>query len=177
MIDTHSADLTGWARFSDDLTKRYRLGRSLTGEWFEALPRSAIAVFLLLNPSKADAHRLDPTVKRTLSFGAALGASGVEVVNIFAHRATDPGQLYGLPGGGRGDDSVNDSQIVEACTGAHIVIAGWGVHGALDRRGDAVRALLVDRGISVHHLGLNTNGSPKHPLYIKGGTAPSVWQV
>ncbi len=177
MIDQFSADRTGWARFSDDMTMRYRLGRSLTGEPFETLPRSMVVVFALLNPSKADAFIVDPTANRTISFARAWDATGVEIVNIDAYRATDPNELYKLTWGRRGDDHENDTQILDACTGAYRVVAGWGKHGALDHRGEVVRNLLSAHGIKLHHLGLNKDGSPKHPLYLKGGTAPQEWSA
>ncbi len=177
MIDQWSPDRTGWARFSDDMTMRFRLGRCLTGEPFETLPRSMIVVFALLNPSTADAFQVDPTANRTISFARSWGATGVEIVNIDAYRATDPAELYKLAWGCRGDGQDNNDQIIEACTGALRVVAGWGKHGALDHRGDVVRSMLAARGIKLHHLGLNKDGSPKHPLYLKGGTAPQEWSV
>ena len=176
MIDQYTADHTGWARFSDDMTMRYRLGRSLTGEPIETIPRSMTAVFALLNPSTADAFVPDPTATRAVSFARMFGAGAVEIVNINAWRATDPAEIYKLAFGFRGDDATNDYQLVEACTGAMIVIAGWGTHGALDHRGVAVRRLLAGGGVKLYHLGLTKHGHPRHPLYLRGDTAPQEWR-
>lgn len=184
MIDDFNADRTGWARFSDDRVMRYRLARNLTPDPAPLLVANgsvygiARVVFLLLNPSTADAFQLDPTVKRCVAFATAWGADVVEVVNIFALRSTDPEELYKRAWGLRGDDQDNDRAILAACAGAYRVIAGWGKHGALDHRGCAVRTLLSHHhGIKLHHLGLNQDGSPKHPLYLKGGTLPQEWTL
>jgi hypothetical protein len=55
------------------------------------------------------------------------------------------------------------------------VIAAWGKHGVLGQRAALVMSLLVGEGITRYHLGLNNDGSPKHPLYLKGGTEPQEW--
>lgn len=133
------------------------------------------AVFLMLNPSKANAFIVDPTVGRGIAFAKAWGCEIYEAANINALMSTDPQELYKQACGSRGDDHRNNMEIVAACTGAHIVIAGWGKHGALDGRGELVRRTLSEAGIRLHHLGLNKDGSPKHPLYIKGGTEPKEW--
>lgn len=190
MIDQWSHDGTGWARFSDDMTMRYRLARRLNdrGETAlcfmnltEATPVRAPdpiedearrVVFLMLNPSTADAFKLDPTVKRCMGFARAWGADVLEVVNIFALRSTDPDALYGFHSGTRGDDEVNDREILDACSRSARIITGWGKHGSLDQRGWAVRRMLASAGYDLYHLGQNKDGSPKHPLYLKGGTAP-----
>ena len=177
MIDQWSEDRTGWAKFSDDMTMRYRLARSLDGRPL-VYPRNASderCVFVMLNPSTADAFILDPTIKRCVSFAAALGADVLEVVNIFAMRSTDPQALYKRTFASRGDDQTASEEIMDACVGAVRVIAGWGKHGALDFRGDVVRSILRHAGVKLYHLGLNRDGSPKHPLYLKGGTEPQEW--
>ena len=190
MIDEFSTDRAGLARFSDDRVMRYRLARVLTRRAPYAdmlarlLPGEALnsdftstnrVVFLLLNPSTADAFKLDPTVKRCVAFARSWQADVIEVVNIFALRSTDPEALYKLTGGLRGDDPDNDREILAACTGATRVVAGWGKHGALGSRSQVVRRVLADRGIRLHHLGMNKDGSPKHPLYVKGSTEPQEW--
>lgn len=190
MIDQYSEDGTGWARFSDDMTMRYRLGRvvgevrspeHVKGAWEQwsrgHSPLWRRVVFLMLNPSTADAFVLDPTIKRCVSFARAMGADALEVVNIFALRSTDPDQLHRRTWGLRGDDQENNNAIITACTGAIRVVAGWGKHGALDHRGDVVRSMLAAGRISLSHLGTNKDGSPKHPLYLKGGTEPQLWST
>lgn len=195
MIYQWSDDRTGYACFSDDMTMRYLLGRALTDDGIATIQvwRDAIlgdhhdvaervrklvrrVVFLMLNPSTADAFVLDPTIKRCMAFARAWGADVLEVVNLFALRATDPQELYKRAWGRRGDDLANIDTIIATCSCAFRVIVGWGKHGSLDGRDKVVTTkLLACEGVQLHHLGLNKDGSPKHPLYIRGGTDPMLW--
>jgi hypothetical protein len=186
IIDDFSDDDTGWARFSSDRTMRYRLARSLTGDplsvvnqrWAN-LERSSTfspakrCVFLMLNPSKADAFKLDPTVQRCMSFALREGAELLEVVNLFALRSTDPDELYKYAHGSRGDDATNDREIIDACDDAHRVVIAWGKHGALGGRSARVLELLGSR--ELHYLKRNKDGSPVHPLYQPTARPFEVW--
>ncbi len=186
MIDQHNGDNTGFARFSDDMTMRYRLAGSLTGRvyspgWANGGDRSLRSVvFVLLNPSTADAFKPDPTSGECEKRARAFGADILEIVNLFAFRSAYPTDLPKRAIGQRGDDATNAEQILAACTGAAIVIAGWGNHGALDYRDRIVRSLLRERGVELHHLGLTQGGYPKHPLArgkhrIPADLAPVRW--
>ena len=68
VIDSFTADGTGWARFSNDRIMRHRLARNLTPDPASLIVAGgsvygiARVVFLMLNPSTADAFQLDPTV-------------------------------------------------------------------------------------------------------------------
>ena len=183
MIDEFNPDGTGWARFSDDILGpegqplfRYRLARSLTGRalplfYIDGVERPGYngspakrVVWAMLNPSTADAFKLDPTVNECRKRSIALHADVLEVVNLFALRSPYPADLRKRAHGYRGDDAANDAEILAACTGAYRVIAAWGNHGALDHRATVVRRLLAEHGIALHHLGLTGDGFPKHPL-------------
>jgi len=190
VIDEYNADRTGWARLSDDRVMRYRLSRSLRNQPIaemlsRLLPGEFIGkrvVFLMLNPSTADAFVLDPTVNECRKRAIALGADVLEVVNLFALRSPYPADLRKRAHGFRGDDAVNDLAIIDACTGAHLVIAAWGNHGALDHRDTVVRSLLRERGTVLHHLGTTQDGYPKHPLArgkhrIAADFVPQQWSV
>jgi hypothetical protein len=65
----------------------------LTRIWDKATPP---VCFIMLNPSTADHHRDDPTIKRCMGFARRWGHGGIQVVNLFAYRATDPKELYML---------------------------------------------------------------------------------
>lgn len=176
MIDERSLDGIGWARFSDDRTKRYRLSRQLTqntSQWASRI------VFIMLNPSTADAFKVDPTIRKCCQFAVRWAADVLEVVNLFALRSTDPKALNtAWPLVGAGDD--NDAQILQAYVGASRVIAAWGNHGARNDRGAYVRKMLVARGVKLEHLGLTDDGFPKHPLargkhFIPLTREPEAW--
>jgi len=62
---------------------RYLLWR----EWDGNAPR---VVFVMLNPSRADANTDDPRLRRCLGFARSWGCGAIEVVNLFAYRASRP---------------------------------------------------------------------------------------
>ena len=146
-------------------TYRYTLSREwrLPGE----LPRTA--VFIGLNPSTADGLVDDPTIRRCVGFAKRLGCNRMEMLNLFAFRATEPIELQRAitvrklnPIG-----PENDRWILARCMHADIVVACWGrlKWVFLDDRGRYVRELL--RGHDVACLGLTKDGYPRHPLYLR----------
>ncbi len=186
MIDEYNDDHTGWARFSDDRVMRYRLARDLAGAPIivggDGVYGIARIVWLLLNPSTADAFKPDPTVTECRKRSIALGADTFEVVNLFAFRSTYPIDLRKRAHGFRGDDAINNEQILAACRGAYKVIAAWGNDGALDHRARVVKELLAEQGVKLLHLGLTKDGIPKHPLArgvhrIPAALMPQEWSV
>ena len=71
------------AVISDCKRYRYRLWRIWNGS-------QSRLVFVMLNPSTADGEQDDPTIRKCVGFAERLGYGGIEVVNLFAWRATDP---------------------------------------------------------------------------------------
>ncbi len=123
-------------------------------------------VFILLNPSTADEERNDPTIRRCIGFARAWQFGAVEVVNLFAYRATDARELLKV------SDPVgeeNNCFLVEAVERCSTVVVGWGIKGTLLGRGSQVLHLLAGRK-DVYCLGITKNGQPRHPLYVKGDT-------
>jgi hypothetical protein len=51
------------------------------------------AVFIMLNPSTADAMTDEPTIRRCIGFARCRGCGQLLVLNLFAFRATDPADL------------------------------------------------------------------------------------
>ncbi|RMH11354.1 MAG: DUF1643 domain-containing protein [Planctomycetota bacterium] len=150
-------------RASFDRTGQYRY--TLSRRWSQG-PRRAC--FCLLNPSTADARRNDPTVRRCIGFAQEWGFDALEVVNIFALRATDPRELARHPAPiGPG----NDRAIRRAAHRADFVVLGWGAHGSRFDRGRQV-AQMLQIHCQLHCLGLTAEGHPKHPLYLPRSTQP-----
>jgi hypothetical protein len=148
----------GGAMISEDGRYRYSLERV----WDAAKPT---AVFIMLNPSTADANADDPTIRRCRGFAQALGYGGFVVGNLFAYRATDPGALLDVA------DPVgpeNDATILQlAARGDGRIICAWGTGGALKQRGRAVTLMLRDAGYETMRIGAPTaGGNPRHPLYL-----------
>jgi hypothetical protein len=146
---------------------------SLTRAWSAA----ARACWVLLNPSKAGAEKTDPTTTRIVGFSHSLQCGGFGLVNAFSLIATDPRELWAA----RWSDRVGleaDAHIRTAlaeCIGP--VIVGWGrveppnISRQLTRdRIAQVLRMIVAAGRKPMCFGVNQDGSPKHPLYLAGGT-------
>lgn len=153
------ADLLGLssAVFNEARTHRYLLTR----RWSEG-PR--IAVFVMLNPSKAGAFETDPTCTRCGGFARRAGCNAFAAVNLYGLCATDPAELsrHADPIGQHGD-----AFIAEHCQPGRLVIAAWGAHKFARDRAAQVTARLADAGVSLKCLGVNKDGSPKHPLFVR----------
>jgi hypothetical protein len=145
-----------------DRSGRYRY--ALERRW---APGGERVAFVLLNPSSADAERDDPTIRRCMGFARAWGCAALEVVNLFAWRATRPAELRraGAPVGAR-----NDAHLLRAARAASRVVLAWGMHGELAGRGAAVQRLLAEAGASLHCLGYTQGGQPRHVLYLPRAT-------
>jgi hypothetical protein len=160
---------TSWAALSPCARYRYALGRA----WGNRPSDAPCAVFVLHNPSTADDAASDPTLRRCLAF-ARRACRAVVVVNAFALRATDKKRLL------TARDPVgrqNDTCIGLAMQHARIVVVGWGrIDAPLAARAERFAALVAQTGQKLHCLGVNTDGSPKHPLYIKQKTPLRVWR-
>jgi hypothetical protein len=154
------------AVFSPCETYRYRLWRT----WVVG-PR---VVFVGLNPSTADATADDPTVRRCVGFAKAWGFGGVDVVNLFAYRSSEP-RVLKRAANPTGPD--NDDHLLDVARGAGRVIAAWGVHGTHCGRDETVFELLRASGVKVSCLSRTQAGHPRHPLYAKGSLRPRTFST
>lgn len=123
------------------------------------------AIWIMLNPSTADATMNDPTIRRCMTFSKSFGYGALTVVNLYAWRATNPAELKMS-----GRDVVgpeNDSILRSLASTGWPVIAAWGT------RADPGRARHVIQLVGAHLLCLGTtkDGHPKHPLYVRGDTS------
>lgn len=153
------------AVFSECGTYRYRLSRT----W---MPGERRVTYVMLNPSTADEKRNDPTIARCQKRAQLLGFGGLDVVNLFAFRATDPADLRAAEHP-IGPD--NDAVLTSTCSSADLVLAAWGVHGRHRNRDEHVLTLLNNLGTSMHVLGLTRHGLPRHPLYVSYAQRPLPW--
>lgn len=152
------------AILSEDGLYRYRLWRV----WDATIPH---VVWILLNPSTADAAVDDPTLRRCMGFARAWGYGGVVLVNLYALRASDPAALlaHPLPQG-----TTNWLHIRQACVdpATGLVLCGWGAAAILKRPADRDRANRITQHAAVWRdgevwcLGTTKEGWPKHPLYL-----------
>lgn len=152
------------AHFSDCRRWRYTLHRI----WDEGSP---YCQFIGLNPSTANETDDDPTVRRCIRYAQSWGYGGLVMTNAFAWRDTDPKGMKAQP------DPIgpnNDAWLVAVASGAGMVVAAWGAHGAHMGRGNAVKTLLADSDL--HVLGLTNCGHPRHPLYLRADLRPVPWR-
>jgi hypothetical protein len=108
-----------------------------------------------------------------VGFAERLGGGSLEVVNLFGLRATDPAALLAAPEP-VGED--NDRTILEAVGRAWYVIAAWGAEGGHLGRASAVMKMLAPLK-DLYALRVNKDGSPGHPLYLRGDSKASLFQV
>lgn len=151
--------------FSPDRVYRYTLEHS----WNGLFPKKAIQ-WIGLNPSTANEHDLDPTLRRIKAFSTAWGYNAFVMTNLFAFRATDPKDMMAAlsPIGSRNDVLLSDT--LDLCD-KHVV-AAWGTGGSYMDRDKTVTKLLQAFGAKVVCLGLSKEGHPRHPLYVKGDVEP-----
>lgn len=150
------------ARISTDGQYRY----TLTRVWDETKP---YIVFVMLNPSTADASEDDPTIKRCIEFAKREGCGALHVVNLFAYRATEPMQMRrAVNPVGTDNDATLIETFKKAAYDKATVVGAWGTNGWHMGRDTVVEALAATSGLALKCFGQNRDGSPKHPLYIKG---------
>lgn len=142
-----------WADLSGCGTFRWALGRS----WSDG-PRIA---WLMLNPSRADADRDDPTLLRVTSFSRRWGYGSLVVINQHAYRSPNPEVLAAWLARGAGVARaavLNAARVAREVEGCRAVVAAWGAGG------DCAAGAALLEGRPALCLGTTASGAPKHPL-------------
>ena len=143
---------------------RYVLGRY----WDTSKPR---LLYVMLNPSIADADIDDPTIRVCIGRAHMMGYGSIRVVNLFAFRATSPIELYDHVRArnldyiiGPENDEYIYRELEDTETGA--VLCAWGGHGTLVDRGRTVRDMIHSIGWKPLVIGLTSGRDPQpvHPL-------------
>lgn len=156
------------ALLSDDGVYRYHLWR----RWAEG--RSMI--WVMVNPSTADAETDDPTIRRCMGFARREGCGGIDVINLFALRSKDPSVLKTHPDPNGPDNPDTWLGTLDPTRGP--IVVGWGgsVGKKLRARSTAYAAhgaLLMGLG---RCLGKTKAGEPLHPLFIEGDRPLELWR-
>lgn len=128
--------------------------------------RKRYVLWVMLNPSTADASQDDPTIRRCIGYSKAWGYDGLIVCNLYAYRATQPKDLW------KATDPVGPENDRHLESGAHCsskMVAAWGAN-ADPARAAHVREIMKRYG-EVCALSLTKDRQPKHPLYL-----PSILQ-
>lgn len=164
------------ATFSADRRYRYNLWRRWSDE--------PMLMVIGLNPSTADEHANDPTVRRCIDYAKRWGLGGLHMMNLFAFRATNPAVMrahytaLGARGGLREVLLENlEEHIIPIGQRVHqndggALLAAWGHWGAFLSMSQTAVSRIAQEGIPVACLGLTQSGQPRHALYLLKGAQP-----
>lgn len=161
------------AAFSKDKCYRYSLSLRYDDTLLDR-GRERSAAVIMKNPSAADAARADATIRKveTFVYHRFPDVRWLHILNIFAFRATEPGDLNRVAreeGAMRviGDD--NDHVISKVAGGSDYVILAWGNNSGIDpvlyeERVYRVKQLLT--GVPAGKLFcISGKKKTKHPLH------------
>lgn len=160
--------VSGDAMFHGPNDCRRLLLRRWRGLWFP----DHYLMFIATNPSVAAGHVDDPTIVRDWSFTEREGYSAFAKCNIADYRATKPSLFKDasiVPSTDRNLEVI----LATAAGAAKIIICHGNLSKPLRPLGESVVKSLRAAGHKLYCLGVNKDGSPKHPLYVLG-TAPLV---
>ncbi|MGB1448802.1 MAG: DUF1643 domain-containing protein [Flavobacteriaceae bacterium] len=134
--------------------KRYRLWRI----WDEQRP---YILFILLNPSKGDATKDDPSIKRLISFAKAFSYGGLYLGNLYSHVTPFPKNLESMDLNPEQENINHVKGMMHLC---QAVVYAWGNHGSLPHWLKEIE----DQPLC---FGYTKKGCPKHPLYLAKSSA------
>lgn len=135
---------------------------SLTRDW-DAEKLLPGALWIMLNPSTADAEQDDPTIRKVIGFSQLLECGYASIVNLYAFRATKPSDLWkAIDPVGPYNDEYIEREI--SCPRARIICA-WGAHAKKDRV-NQVMEIIRDAGHRAFCFGKTKDGHPRHPLML-----------
>lgn len=169
----------GSATLSPDGRYRYFLSRTWGGFRRQVL-------FVMLNPSTADAAIDDATVRSCKRIAKANEFGSLSIVNLFAWRATKPHSLVVAAQAcgdivGEDNDSVLGRTMYGFAVNGYPIVAAWGAPNSAPLRAIVaarvafLRDLCQRRDMGLCHLGLTADGSPRHPLYLPTATRVTAW--
>lgn len=150
---------------------RYHLWRN----WNRSKPS---CVWVMLNPSTADARIDDPTIRKCMGFANRWGFGAIDVVNLYTYRATSPKDLRaaGFPNGPEADRVILDVLGGLYHPVGRVVFA-WGRHGRAERVAKVEALCRVTGCPTPVALRLNKDGSPQHPLYVPWDATPVAFEA
>ena len=148
------------AIISEDRKYRYSLTRE---DPYARKDAFSNLLFVMLNPSTADDQKDDPTLRKCIGFMHRWNYRNLEVVNLFAVRASDPTYIKCV------SDPIGPDNLVaqtNALRKAHKVIVGWGRNGYYLDADRKFCELANSLDVPIYAIRINLSGSPAHPLYI-----------
>lgn len=157
--------VVGGATFSE--CGRYR--QALTRDWTPegAAPRAVL--FVGMNPSVAAADVSDPTCHRELMFARDWGFTRYLKGNVLDWRATLPKDIPADPA--LACSPANIRALVDMAHEAELIVLAYGkLHKRFQSVVQEVLRAMQATGKPLQCLGLNKDGSAKHPLYLRKDT-------
>lgn len=145
------------ATFSKCRRFRYELHRI----WDKEKP---LAMFIGLNPSTANEIEPDPTIGRVEEFSRRWGFGGFYMMNLFAFVTAYPEELTNP----YANTIENDSWLYNIAKSCSTIYYVWGNFKFARERSKEI----LEKFPGGYAIIINKNGSPRHPLYIKGDTIP-----
>lgn len=145
------------AKFSDCGKYRYFLLR----EWDSMLPK---IMCIGLNPSTANGVDDDPTIESLIRILTHNGFGGFYMTNLFAMISSNPEDLRSC----LDPLAENDKWLSEVSERVTHILYCWGNFKMAAYRARAIRERFPYKKKLC--LGRNANGSPKHPLFMRGNT-------
>ncbi len=169
----------GYAMMSDCGKYRYELG----GHLGPAEPLLAIAqdprliLWIMLNPSTADATEDDPTLRTISTFSELWGYNRLMVGNLYAYRTKMPKEMFRMMRAGTNivgpqNDAFLTQMVERARSTGGRVMAAWGINAKRGRVQEVCE--LVGE---MHCLRTNGDGSPVHPLFQPHDLVPVPWRM
>ena len=140
------------ADISNDKKDRFSLSRI----WDSKKPK---ALYIMLNPSYADNESDDPTIRRLIFFSKKFKFGGFYVTNLFSQITPYPKELNM----DNKSKKKNLKIISELIKKSDLIVYAW---GNLVSEPMQLRKLIE----SPLCFGINKNGTPKHPLYLRSDT-------
>ena len=140
------------ADISNDKKDRFSLSRI----WDSKKPK---ALYIMLNPSYADDESDDPTIRRLIFFSKKFKLGGFYVTNLFTQITPYPKELNMY----NNLKKKNLKIISELIKKSDLIVYAW---GNLVSEPMQLRKLIE----SPLCFGINKNGTPKHPLYLRSDT-------
>lgn len=129
-------------------------------------------LFIMLNPSTADANNDDPTIRRCKKFAESWGFGSLYVANLFAFRSTEPKHLLNA------EDPIgelNTSHLQTISEFVDLIVCAWGnaeiVYKITDKFPDYNPFDNINKDL--FYIDLSNSGVPKHPLYLRKDLFPS----
>lgn len=156
----------GISIFSADMRERYFLARIFENENCEEkneVNELKIINFLMLNPSKANSIRLDPTVTRCTKRALNLGYDMIVVSNLYPFISTDPKLLKK----NKGNLRLNFKIIEEIVKFSSVNILAYGNYKDNFQYSEIIKEIFKNQDKTAYCLEVNSDNSPAHPLYLR----------